>query len=72
MFLGEDLLPLLLLAFGGAMLVGNVFAMIRPPAHLQADEDEVEIAKPPFARSLTMATIGLVGVIWASATLFAG
>ena len=31
MFLGDDLLPLLVLAFGGAMTVGMTLALVRPP-----------------------------------------
>ena len=31
MFLGEDLLGWLLLALGGAMAVGNLVALVRPP-----------------------------------------
>ena len=30
-FLGDDLLPWLVLALGGALLVGNVAALVRPP-----------------------------------------
>jgi hypothetical protein len=32
MFLGEDLLPLLVLAFGAAMALGSALALVRPPA----------------------------------------
>ena len=39
MFLGEDLLVWLVLAFGGAMLVGNLLALVRPPAKQQDDAD---------------------------------
>ena len=31
MFLGDDLLAWLVLALGGALLVGNVAAIVRPP-----------------------------------------
>ena len=31
MFLGEDLLAWLVLAIGGALCVGNVLALVRPP-----------------------------------------
>ena len=66
MFLGPDLLPLLVLALGGAMLVGNVLALVRPRAEPQADD---ELARPPLGRSLVMAGVGLVATIWAIATL---
>lgn len=35
LFLGEDLLAWLVLAFGGALVVGNVAALLRPPSHLR-------------------------------------
>ena len=69
MFLGEDLLQWLLLALGGALFVGNVLAIVRPPDE-QDDEDALERA--PLARSLVYAGLGLVAAIWALATLIAG
>ena len=68
MFLGEDLLAYLVLAIGGAMAVGSVAALVRPPA--QRGEGDLEQA--PVARSLVFAAIGLVGAIWALASLVAG
>jgi hypothetical protein len=65
MFLGKDLLPYMLLAFGGAMAVGNVLAVVRPPKIPR----EGAPAKAPLARSLTMAGIGLIAAVWAIATL---
>ena len=38
LFLGDDLLPWLLLAFGAAMVAGNVFAMIKPPEGAEQDK----------------------------------
>lgn len=69
MFLGEDLLAYLVLAFGGALFAGNLMAVVRPPQH-QLDEGNLERA--PVARSLTFAAIGLVAAIWALASLVAG
>ena len=68
MLLGDDLLPLLVLAFGAAMAVGSGLALVRPPA--QRGEGELE--RPPMARSLTMIGIGLVAALWAIASLVAG
>ena len=68
MFLGDDLLPLLVLALGGAMLVGNVLALVRPPE--TAKEGELERA--PAGRSITMAVIGGLAALWAIASLVAG
>ena len=68
MFLGQDLLAYLVLAIGGAMAVGSIAAMVRPPQ--QRGEGDLEQA--PVARSLAFAAIGLVGAIWAVASLIAG
>lgn len=65
MFLGEDLLAYLVLAIGGAMFVGSLAALIRPPGQRR----EGDLDRPPLARSLVFAGIGLVGAIWALASL---
>jgi hypothetical protein len=67
-FLGDNLLAWLVLALGGALLVGNVLAIVRPPA--QAGEGDLRRA--PVARSLLMAAIGAVATLWALATLISG
>ncbi len=67
MFLGADLLAYLVLAIGGAMAVGSIAAMVRPPE--QRAEGDLERA--PVARSLAFAAIGLVGALWAIASLLA-
>jgi hypothetical protein len=64
-FLGDDLLPLLVLAVGGALLVGNGLALLRPPP---APKDG-EFARAPVARTAVMMVIGLFATIWAIATL---
>jgi hypothetical protein len=66
MFLGKDLLPLLLLALGGALCVGNVLAVIRPPAK----RHEGDLTKAPLRRSVLMGTIGFLVALWALASLF--
>lgn len=68
MFLGQDLLAYLVLAIGGAMTAGSIAALVRPPA--QRSEGDLEQA--PVARSVAFALIGLVGAIWALASLVAG
>lgn len=65
MFLGKDLLAWLTLALGGALLVGNVLAVVKPPA--ARNDEDLETA--PVARSLGMAAIGLVAAVWALASL---
>lgn len=69
MFLGDDLLPLLVLAFGGALFAGNLLAVIKPPAR-QLDDSHLERA--PVGRSLAFAAIGLIAAIWAIASLVSG
>lgn len=68
MFLGEDLLAYLVLAIGGAMAVGSVAALVRPPA----SRSEGDLERPPLARSLVFAAVGLVGALWALGSLVAG
>lgn len=68
MFLGDDLLPWLLLAFGGAMVVGNLLALVRPPDTPRAGE----LATAPRGRSIVMIVIGLAAAVPALATLLKG
>ncbi len=69
MFLGEDLLAYLVLAIGGALFIGNVMAVVRPP---EQKLDDSSLERAPVARSLTFAAIGLVAAIWALGSLVAG
>lgn len=68
MFLGEDLLAWLVLAIGGALCVGNVLALIRPP---EAPK-EGELERAPIGRSVVMAVVGGIAAIWALASLIGG
>ncbi len=65
MLLGPDLLLYLVLALGGALVVGNVLALVRPPEQPR----EGELTRAPVARSVVMAVVGAVAAIWALATL---
>jgi hypothetical protein len=65
LFGGSDLLGYLVLALGGALLVGNVLALVRPPE--QANEGDLDRA--PVARSVVMAVVGGIAALWAIATL---
>ena len=65
MFLGDDLLPYLVLALGAALLVGNGLALLRPPP----EPKEGELTRAPVARTVVMMLIGLVAVLWALGTL---
>lgn len=64
-FLGDDLLAWLLLALGGALVVGTGLALIRP----RPDDQEGDLDRPPLVRSLVMIALGLVAAIWALASL---
>lgn len=68
MFLGKDLIVWLLLALGGALFVGNVMAVVRPPTAPRRDGD-LEMA--PRSRSLMMAALGLVVAVAALGALIA-
>lgn len=65
MFLGEDLLAYLVLALGGALVVGNGLALLRPPT----GRPEGELDRAPLGRTIAMMVTGLVATIWAIASL---
>ncbi len=65
LFGGADLLLYLVLALGGALVVGNVLALVRPPERPR----DGELTRAPVGRSLGMAILGGLAVIWALATL---
>ena len=69
MFLGEDLLAWLVLALGGALFVGNVVAIVRPP---EVQRDAANLSRAPVGRSLAMALLGFVAALWALGSLIAG
>ena len=69
MFLGDDLLAWLVLALGGALFVGNVVAIVRPPT---GPREEGSLERAPLMRSLLMGAVGLVAAIWALASLIGG
>lgn len=64
-FLGEDSLAWLVLAFGAAMVVGNVLALLRPPAQT----DDGTVRSVPLARTIVMIAIGGVASLWGIASL---
>lgn len=69
MFLGEDLLAWLVLALGGALFVGNVVALVRPP---EVQRDEANLTRAPVGRSVVMALVGFVAALWALGSLISG
>jgi hypothetical protein len=69
MFLGEDLLAWLVLALGGALFVGNVAALVRPP---EVQREAGSLSRAPVGRSVVMALVGFVAALWALGSLIAG
>jgi hypothetical protein len=67
-FLGEDILAYLVLALGGALFVGNLLAVVRPPERPKGDD----LAEAPVVRSLVMGGLGFLAAVWAIASLIAG
>jgi hypothetical protein len=65
LFLGKDLLAWLVLAIGGALAVGSILALVRPPPEVK----DGDLARAPLRRSVTMAVVGLVAAVWALASL---
>jgi hypothetical protein len=63
LLLGEDFLPWMVLAFGAALVVGPLFALVRPPTGDRSAE------RPPLARTLTMVVIGAIASVWGFASL---
>ncbi len=68
MFPVENLLPLLVLALGAALVFGNVAAIVRPPSK----PDEGDLERAPVRRSVGMALIGTLAAVWALASLLRG
>ena len=69
LFLGEDLLPWLLLAFGAALVVANVAAVLRPPLIDPRSQDSGRREPPPLGKVAVPIVVGLLISIWAIATL---
>ena len=67
--LGDNLLPLLVLALGAAMVVGYGMALLRPPPQTPDRKRKGELPRAPVGRSLVMMGIGLVAGAWALASL---
>jgi hypothetical protein len=65
MFFGEDILAWLVLAIGGALAVGTVLALVRPPK----EHESGDLNRPPMARSIVMIALGTIASIWGLASL---
>ena len=64
LFLGKDFFPWMMIAIGGALVVGNLLAWFRPPAAAQGK-------KPPLSRAITMSVLGVVALAWGLVTIVA-
>jgi hypothetical protein len=62
---GDDLLPWLVLALGGALAIGTVIALVRPPENPQTGD----LSRPPLARSIAMIVLGSVAALWGLASI---
>ena len=71
LLLGRDFFPWMVLAFGAAMVVGNVLALVRPPSdRADADrDDDAGAARPAVGRAVTMIVLGLGAALWGLASL---
>lgn len=71
LLLGDDFLPWIILAFGAAMVVGNVLALVRPPEPKpgEAPSASDDTPRPPFLRAGVLIAIGAVAAIWGIASL---
>jgi hypothetical protein len=65
---GAEILAWLVLAIGGAMAVGSIMAVVRPPEKRK----EGDLQAAPIGRSVAFAAVGLVAALWALATLITG
>jgi hypothetical protein len=51
---------------GGALAVGNILALIKPPPSVKTQGD---LAKAPVTRSVVMAAVGALAAAWSLASL---
>lgn len=66
--LGDNLLQWITLALGAALFLGNMLALLRPPAQPKKGD----LRRAPVGRSLLMALVGFVAAVWALASLITG
>lgn len=63
--LGDNFFAWIILALGGALLVGNVLALVRPPEKARSGSLE----QAPRGRTIAMAALGGLLVLWGLGTL---
>jgi hypothetical protein len=75
--LGDNLLAWLVLAFGGAMCIGTLLALVRPPEQLgssgtpaaRRSGTKTPTRQVPLARSIVFIAVGGIAALWALASL---
>ena len=77
--LGDNLLAWLVLAFGGAMSIGTLLALVRPPDQPRPAPGKKPSANAPaparqipMARAVVFIAVGGIAAIWALASLLSG
>jgi hypothetical protein len=65
LLLGNNLLAYIFLALGGALLVGNGLALVRPPDQ----PTKGDLRRAPVGRTVVMMIVGGLVAIWALASL---
>lgn len=69
LFLGNDLLAWLMLAFGAALAVANVAAVVRPPRVDPADPSSPRREPAAWSRAAPLVALGVLVAGWALASL---
>lgn len=69
LFLGDDLIPWLMLAIGAALAVANLAAHFKPPLVDPKNPNSERRPPAPLKRVVPFAVVGTVLAIWAIATL---
>jgi len=65
LLLGNNLLAYIFLALGGALVVGNGLALVRPPQQVE----QGDLRRAPVARTIVMIILGAMVTVWALASL---
>jgi hypothetical protein len=68
LLLGDNLLAYIFLALGGALVVGNGLALVRPPQQPESGD----LRRAPVGRTVLMMVVGAVVALWAAASLLSG
>ncbi len=70
---GPDIITFLLLALGGALMVGNLAALINPAGSRRSQPGRSSgSSTPSVGRCVVMIVVGTVIVVWAIASLVGG